>query len=285
MKCEIPHIYCVFMYASCEQEIYEIYHNGNRFVAEEIIRHETGSNVVMNCAVSHDGCRSYLVAGQESHCQLYFVQMKVTDEEDGVAGGGSAAIRSHQPNGVDGLRNRRSSMRPSGTERVSTSTDPMAEMKHIRFDIKAGDSVQTDFSAGDPLQRVVRLSPNGKLMATGGTDGHIRLWSFPRMVQVYDISTHTKEIDDLDFSSDSKRLISIAKDGLAIVWNAETGKESIKLNWEPPEGTKYLFKRCRFGVYEGKIGKSRLFTIANPFGKVGKQVKCVFLVKMLSFLY
>lgn len=224
----------------------------------------------MNCAVSHDGCRSYLVAGQESHCQLYFVQMKITDHDDNTS---SSSKQQH--NGIDGnLRNRRNSARPSGIEKIPSSTNPIDQMKHIKFDIKSGDSIQTDFDVIDPLQRVVRLSSNGKLMATGGTDGHIRLWNFPRMIRVFDLSTHTKEIDDLDFSPDSKRLVSISKDGLAIIWNTETGKEALKLNWEPPEGTKYLFKRCRFGVYEGKIGKSRLFTIANPLGKVGKQVNC-----------
>lgn len=223
----------------------------------------------MNCAVSHDGCRSYLVAGQESHCQLYFVQMKITDQDDTTN-----SSSSRQRNGsIDGgnLRNRRNSVRPSGLEKIPTNPND-DNMRQIRFDIKSGDSIQTDFDAIDPLQRVVRLSANGKLMATGGSDGHIRIWNFPRMIKVFDLSTHTKEIDDLDFSPDSKRLVSIAKDGLAIIWNTETGKEAIKLNWEPPEGTKYLFKRCRFGVYEGKIGKSRLFTIANPLGKVGKQV-------------
>lgn len=36
-------------------------------------RHETGPNVVMNCSVLLGEKRTYLVAGQESHCQLYNV--------------------------------------------------------------------------------------------------------------------------------------------------------------------------------------------------------------------
>lgn len=110
-------------------------------------------------------------------------------------------------------------------------------------------------------------------MATGGTDAHIRIWKFPNMIQIFDIDAHTKEIDDLDFSPDSKRLVSIAKDGLALIWNVETGKEIAKLNWTPPNNAKYLFKRCRFGRFEGKPNQHRLFTIANPIGKVGKQVE------------
>lgn len=51
----------------------------------------------------------------------------------------------------------------------------------------------------------------------------------------------------------------------------ENGKEILRLNWTQPDNVKYLFKRCRFGRFEGKLGQHRLFTIANPLGKVGQQ--------------
>ena len=44
-----------------------------------MLRHETGGSVVMNCATFNDGKHTYLVAGQESHCQLYNVRLKVVD--------------------------------------------------------------------------------------------------------------------------------------------------------------------------------------------------------------
>lgn len=281
----------IFIYIACVvyynvkvernfQEIYEIHHNGKHFVAEEVLRHETGSNVVMNCAVTTDGRRSYLVAGQESHCQLYHLSTSIVDEEEAAK-----SNEDTQPNGVSSLRNRRNSAKPSGVEHIrrnsshipnsspSNSTpDLNRNVRRIRFEIQTSDSVQTDFTVKDPLQRVVRLSPSGKLMATGGTDGHIRLWSFPRMKLQFDMALHSKEADDVDFSPDSKRLVSIAKDGQAVVTSTETGKELVKLQWAVPEGSKYLFKRCRFSVYEGKAGKCRLFTIANPLGNASKLV-------------
>lgn len=247
-------------------------------MAEEVLRHETGSNVVMNCAVTTDGHRSYLVAGQESHCQLYHLNTSIVEEEE------AKGSQQDTPNGVSNVRNRRNSAKPSGVEQIrrnshiptsgptNSAPDLNSNDRRISFAIQTSDSVQTDFTLKDPLQRVVRLSPSGKLMATGGTDGHIRVWSFPRMKLQFDMALHSKEADDVDFSPDSKRLVSIAKDGQAVVTSTETGKELVKLQWTVPEGSKYLFKRCRFSVYEGKAGKSRLFTIANPLGNASKLV-------------
>lgn len=182
------------------QEIYEIYHNGTHFCAEEVVRHETGANVVMNFAVRNDGRRSYLCAGQESHCQLYFVNPRIiyegqeeatNDAEERRPRSNSAAEHGNE----NGLRRRIAQGSgvqdlPNGYAMGASKKpgDQNANLKRIRFDIKAGDSVQTDFLTCEPLQRVVRISPNGRLMATGGTDGHLRVWAFPQMVQRSDIA-------------------------------------------------------------------------------------------------
>lgn len=256
-------------------EIYEIYHNGEKYVADEVIRHETGPTVVMNCATKNDDKRTLLVAGQESHCQMYLVNPIISSSDGEYAGGKTETL--------DGLRKRKNvsyqpqangqatgaSPQPQTADPKKSDDDKDRARKVIRFEIKTSDSIQTDFTEAEPLQRVVRISPNGRLMATGGTDGHLRLWNFPKMTMLSDISAHTKEIDDLDFSPDNKYIVSIAKDGLGVIWSINPDKESRKLTWNPPEGTRYLFKRCRYGLIEGHKDKHRLFTLANPFSKSG----------------
>lgn len=251
-------------------------------MAEEMLRHETGENVVMNCAVRSDKNRSYLAAGQESHCQVYFVNPKI-DQDNASENGHIETLKStlHRKSSTDeqNLRNRKI-LQDVKNRRASIIHEAASQNRandkenrcRLRFDIIANELTQTDFSKDCPLQRVVRISLDCKLMATGGTDCCIRVWKFPSSLKVHEFKAHTKEIDDLDFSADSKRLVSIAKDGLAIVWSVETGKEHTRLNWTPPNNVRYLFKRCRFGVHEEKRGQNRLFTIVNPLGKVGKQV-------------
>ena len=53
--------------------------------------------------------------------------------------------------------------------------------------------VQIDFSEGEPFGKVVRVSLNGKFLASGGDDGHLRVFSFPDLDKVHDFATHEKE--------------------------------------------------------------------------------------------
>ncbi|KAI4464821.1 prolactin regulatory element binding protein [Holotrichia oblita] len=238
-------------------EVFELSHDGKKFIAEEVIRHETGPCVVMNCSTHSDMKHSYLVAGQESHCQLYHVRNVVLNENENIE-----TINGEQPN----LRHRKNS-KPILKQTVANSK----QVKKLTFILQASDSIQTDYNKEEPLQRVVRISKNGKVMATGGADGIVRLWKFPAMEHLIDLKAHTKEIDDLDFSLHDNYLVSIAKDGQAIIWDFLRGKEVRKLLWPQPEGSKFLYKRCRFGPIEEEKGQSALYMLTNPLGLAKNQ--------------
>lgn len=102
------------------------------------------------------------------------------------------------------------------------------------------------------------------IMATGGTDGRIRLWKFPQLHKLYDLDAHGKEIDDLDFSPDGSLLVSIAKDGKAFLWNVNDGTKNKELTWTPPDSSaKYMYKRCRFRKLAEDKTKIDLFMLSN----------------------
>ena len=142
---------------------------------------------------------------------------------------------------------------------------PQAEAKLV-FKAEPLKKVQIDFSAPEPYGKVVRVSLNGKFLASGGDDGHLRVFSLPDLDKVHDFATHDKEIDDIDFSPDSSKICSISKDKRAIVWDVKKGKKHAELGWDTPSGLKYLYKRIKFGCVEGDSKKYKIYTISNPIG-------------------
>ena len=128
---------------------------------------------------------------------------------------------------------------------IKGAKNGMAFSKLI-FDVTALKSVQTDYSAEEPYQKVVRISPNNQFMATGGDDGFLRVWTFTDLYRTHEIEAHEKEIDDLDFSPDNAKIVTISKDRHAYIWDVKKGKKHAEMGWDPPKGIKYLFKRVRY---------------------------------------
>lgn len=153
---------------------------------------------------------------------------------------------------------------PSPPRRDSLRNGILSQ-KQLRMFAHPMDSLMTDMSKEEPFQKVVRVSCNGKLMATGGADGCIRLWQFPAMKPVREIKAHTKEVDDLDLSPDCQKvkhnitnkkylitkerltfqMISVSRDATALIWNVNDGNKRCQLEWSTPNNAKYIFKRCR----------------------------------------
>ena len=109
----------------------------------------------------------------------------------------------------------------------------------------AGASVATDSS----MQNVVRVSNNGRIMATGGDDGVIRLWKFPQLSPLCEIKAHIHPCKSLDFSSDDQRIASVSSSGPAKIWNIFDGSSitlSSELNWDHVQGITNNFIRCMF---------------------------------------
>lgn len=105
----------------------------------------------MNCSVFSDNKHCYLVAGQESHCQLYNVNsVLVTDESK-----------------IETVANNHSEIRERKPKTKQKTDNNKNVKKTLKFVINPSDSVQTDFNEPEPLCRVTRINKNGKILASG----------------------------------------------------------------------------------------------------------------------
>jgi prolactin regulatory element-binding protein len=100
----------------------------------------------MNCASHNNGKKTWIVAGQESHCQLYNVNPKVVTLENGELIK-SPTVASNK----DGLRYRRNSEK---VEEIQPQKEKIEEIrdnnsnvksKKLQLVLKPADSVQTAF--------------------------------------------------------------------------------------------------------------------------------------------
>lgn len=69
------------------------------------------------------------------------------------------------------------------------------------------------------------------------------------------------------------QVVSVSRDGTAVIWNVKDGKKIHQLTWPTPEGIKYTYRRCRFGAVEEDKNKSRLFILSNPVGQPSSKTR------------
>ncbi|KAG8182785.1 hypothetical protein JTE90_018658 [Oedothorax gibbosus] len=243
-------------------EIYELINDGSTCRAESVTHYETGSEAIMNCVIHNAGKYYLLFAGMEGNCHVYKIKYGISDE--------GMSIDSKQSGKPDNVKLRRKNKTdaadtgPSVTE--SDKPDANANVIHSKlfFDISKIDSFQTDFSE-EPFQKLVRFSGSSNFLATGGADGHLRIWKHPKLNKVFDIAAHTDDVDDIDISPDGKQIVSVSRDGYGKVWDAQKGTliSDLKYELSSKASTKYRFRSCRFGIVDDKNDLS-LFATLNP---------------------
>ncbi|WP_448519193.1 OmpA family protein [Rhodoflexus sp.] len=70
----------------------------------------------------------------------------------------------------------------------------------------------------------IRFSPNGKMLASGGSDGQIIIWDVATGRILRKMKGHAKTVYEVTFNKDGKLLASAGEEGTACVWEVATGK-------------------------------------------------------------
>jgi hypothetical protein len=90
---------------------------------------------------------------------------------------------------------------------------------------KADGSRVGDLAGHPTAVWAVKISKDGKLAATAGYDGLVKLWDLPARTLKSDLKKHKGWVRSLDFSPDGGRLATAGEDGTVILWDAAGGGE------------------------------------------------------------
>jgi WD40 repeat protein len=105
---------------------------------------------------------------------------------------------------------------PDGLTLISATSDPGAVLTF--WDLRSGRPGRAPGDNG-PI-RAVAVSPSGRLVASGGDDGSVRLWDVTTHKQVAAAVEHTGAVRAVAFSPDGRTVASGGEDGSVRLWSA-----------------------------------------------------------------
>lgn len=226
-----------------------------RLSASLLHSHDTETRATMNLALAGN----ILAAGQDAHCQLLRFQ---THQQKGKNKAEKAGSKEQGP------RQRK------GSAPAEKKSGAETHQEGVELRVENLQAVQTDFGP-DPLQKVVCFNHDNTLLATGGTDGYIRVWKVPSLEKVLEFKAHEGEIEDLALGPDGK-LVTVGWDLKASVWQKD--QLVTHLHWQENgptfSNTTYRYQACRFGQVPDQPASLRLFTVQIPHKRLRQPQPC-----------
>uniref|UniRef100_A0A8D3AZ89 Prolactin regulatory element binding n=1 Tax=Scophthalmus maximus TaxID=52904 RepID=A0A8D3AZ89_SCOMX len=230
--------------------------------------HDTDTRATMNMAVG-DGV---IAAGQDGTCSLMRFQLCTQTD------GSKAAAKEGGNSVLQGSARRRAGKGDKGGQDGAAASGDLSNIKNetTRISVTGLAEVQSDLNPQDPLQKVVRFSPDLSLLLTGGTDGHIRVWEFPSLKKKFDFKAHEGEIEDLDMSPGKKHLVTVGRDFACSVWSGNQLAMSLKWHETLPQMAEktYRYMACRFGKVEDQKEALRCYTVQIPHKRDRRPPPC-----------
>jgi hypothetical protein len=157
---------------------------------------------------------------------------------------------------------------PDGKLAVSGSGWPNGDRTVRLWNVETGEELRVLGTLSQAVM-TVGFSPNGKLVAAGGFDGHVHVWNVETKAKIATLPSQTEVVEDVVFSPDSQSLLSVGHKrayvsekttipdaGVAVLWNLQHGSpiwQKKSTGWfkaaafSPDGGTIYLA-----GFYTGE---------------------------------
>ncbi|KAK4324454.1 hypothetical protein Pmani_004902 [Petrolisthes manimaculis] len=267
-------------------DVFELYHDGTQTKGERVLSHDVGDDCITNMTGWSKATSNKIAApnislalGLEERCLLLKLKpyLKTIKAEELPL---DSFIRSKEKVHASGILRKRRISEKSAEEGSTEKEDVREEKKrrqsinatlrgnkYFTFDVDKICSTETVYkrkSDQEAYQKCCGVSPDNSFLVTGGTDGYLRFWSLPDMKKIREIKAHEKEVDDLHIKPDGKQVVSVCKPTRECsIWDIKDGKKIIQVALLT-NGVKYKCFRARFGIVEGDLKKTRLFTISNP---------------------
>eukprot|EP00042_Codosiga_hollandica_P028562 m.150658 g.150658 ORF g.150658 m.150658 type:complete len:277 (-) comp52801_c0_seq11:262-1092(-) len=131
--------------------------------------------------------------------------------------------------------------------------------------ISVSNSQMTDEADEGGNQNAVRFSYDGLRIVTGGSDGRVRIWSYPELNSLLTIKHFKEEVRDVDFDPTGTLIAAVANTQHLTIWRTIDGHQENQLTWNPSAtpSVHYAFIATRFGPTRGNTD---LFTAVIPRG-------------------
>jgi hypothetical protein len=75
------------------------------------------------------------------------------------------------------------------------------------------------FAGDDSLTHALAVSPDGRVLATGGSEGTVGLWELATGKELRKLKGHDGPVLAVAFSADGRRLLSGSRDTTALIWD------------------------------------------------------------------
>jgi len=97
------------------------------------------------------------------------------------------------------------------------------------FDLSTGAATGTVSDALGSALGALAFSSDGGMLAVGGADGSVGLWSYPSLELLWEIQEHDAHVLGLSFASDDTRLVSMGSDHTLRCFFAVSGREILSV--------------------------------------------------------
>ena len=109
-----------------------------------------------------------------------------------------------------------------GRHIITCSLDASLRLWDRESGAQIGSNWQDDGDQ-EPVMTIA-LSPNGKTVASGSTDGMVKLWDIERREVTAKWTGHTDYVWSVRWSADGMRVASGSEDGTVRVWETKSGE-------------------------------------------------------------